>query len=62
MQFSHIRNFVLLVRNRTIEMPSNVGTPHSEFQINHAKHFRDMNFQNLAYNSEFLLFFSSQFS
>jgi len=51
MQFSRIRNFMLLVQNRMIfavEMPSTVSTPHSKFQLNCARSFRDMNFQKLA--------------
>ena len=51
MRFSRICTFVMLVRNRTIfavEMPSTVSTPHFKFQLNRARHFRDMNFQKLA--------------
>ena len=50
-RFSRIFNFVMLERNWTIfavEMPSTVSTPHFKFQLNRARHFRDMNFQKLA--------------
>ena len=36
MQFSRIRNIVLLVQNRTIfavQIPATVSTPHSKFQL-----------------------------
>jgi len=51
-QFSLMRNFVLLKRNSTIfavEMSSTISTPHSKFQLNCARHFQDINFQNLAH-------------
>ena len=31
-----------------VEMPSTISTPHSKFQLNHSRRFRDMNFQKLA--------------
>ena len=62
MQILHIRNFVLLVRNWMIfaaEMPSTISTPHSKFQLNCARRFRDINFQKLAWFLRFFLFFFS---
>jgi len=40
----HICNFMLIVRNRAIfavEMPSTVSTPHSKFQVNCTRRFRN---------------------
>jgi len=37
-----------------VEMPTNVITSHSQFQLNRAKRFKDMSLQKLA---EFLHFF-----
>jgi len=31
-----------------MEMPANISTSHSEFQLNRTKHFWDMNLQKLA--------------
>jgi len=64
MQFSRICNFVLHVRNQTIfamKISSFVSTPHSKFQLNPARRFRDMNFQKLAFflSSCFCFFFFS---
>jgi len=41
-------------------MPSAVSTPHSKFQLNHVRHFWDMNFQN--WFSFFVFIFFSIFS
>jgi len=44
MQFSRMRNFVLLAQNRTIfavQMPATVSTLHSKFQLIRARRFRD---------------------
>jgi len=42
MRFLRIRNFMLVLRSRTIfavEMPSTVSTLHSKFQLNCTRHF-----------------------
>jgi len=57
MQFSCIRSSVTLQRHQLIfalEMPANVITSHSKFQLNHIKCFRDMSLQKFA---EFFIFF-----
>jgi len=59
MQFSHIYSSVTLQQNQLIfvvEMPANVITSHSKFQLNHTKCFRDMNLWRLA---EFFLYSSN---
>jgi len=55
----HIRSSVTLQRNQLIfavEMPANIITSHSKFQLNHAKCFQDINLP------EFLHFFSCRLS
>jgi len=57
MRLSCVCNFVLLVRNRTIfavEMPSTVNTPHSKFQLNHARVWTSKNWLSF-----FVFFFFS---
>jgi len=57
MRLSRIHSSMTLQRNQMIfavEMPANVITSHSKFQLNHAKCFRDINLRKLA---EFLHFF-----
>jgi len=58
MQFSRMHNFVLLVQNWTVfavQMPASVSTSHSKFQLNRARRFRDISFQNWL--SFFVFFF-----
>jgi len=56
MQFSGVCDFVVLVQKLgdfAVEMPSAVSTPHSKFQVNCARRFRDTNFKKIS----FLVFF-----
>ena len=51
MQFSHLRSSVLPLQNKTIfavDTPANFSTPHSKFERDRFKHFRDIRFQTLA--------------
>ena len=50
-RFSHLRSSVLPLRNNTnfaVDTTANFSTPHSKFERNRFKRFRDMRLQNLA--------------
>ena len=59
--FTRIRSSVLPLQNGTIfavDTSTNVSTPHTKFQQNDFKHFRDMRLQKLAqFLQLFLIFF-----